>query len=362
MTPSDEILLDQLDQYIKGTLSHNERVVLEEKMKTDKSFKLKADEHIRFILALQQYGNRETLKTTLNTFHDDIINGTNQKDLLNSNLASRIQKYWPAIAVAASVVMMSITGTLIVTRSLERKQKADYKELRRNVEQIKKSQKAIMADIREVKEKDDYFPVNYEGTGFLISSDGYVATSCHVVRDADSVYLENKKFGRLKATIVKADLRNDIAILKIKKAFHTPLPYTIRTGEVDIGEDVFTLGFPREDIVYGEGTISAATGYRNDVHAYQITVPVNPGNSGGPLLNRQGQLVGIISGVQTETSGTAFAIKSSVLLKVIGYGVTDSLALPVHVPKRNMIKNMSRVDQIKKVQDFIFVVKVFNNK
>jgi S1-C subfamily serine protease len=132
--------------------------------------------------------------------------------------------------------------------------------------------------------------------------------------------------------------------------------------EANLGEDVFTLGFPREDIVFGEGSISATTGYQQNPNSYQVSVPVNPGNSGGPLFNAKGDLVGIISGAQTETSGAAFAIKSSVLLDVIKNIQTDSLQSPLNLPRQNSLRYLSKVDQVKKWKEYVFVVQVYNHK
>src|SRR5690606_23670002 len=138
-----------------------------------------------------------------------------------------------------------------------------------------------------------------------------------------------------------------------------PLSYMISSAEANLGEEVFTLGFPREDIVFGEGSISALSGYRQNPNAYQVSVPVNPGNSGGPLFNSKGDLVGIISGIQTETMGAAFAIKSSVLLSVIDSLETDSLSAPLVLPKQNTLKGLSTVDKVKKWKDHVFIVRVY---
>jgi S1-C subfamily serine protease len=273
------------------------------------------------------------------------------------------RKYWPMTAVAASVAFISILGTLKMTQSLETKQTAYYKELRRNVEQIKKSQSRIMADIAESKEKSDLLPEAYAGTGFMISANGYVATSYHVIKGADSVYIENETFGRLKVDILFSDQENDISILKIQPALLTPLkalPYTVSPSEANLGEEVFTLGFPREDIVFGEGSVSAASGYKQNPNAYQVSVPVNPGNSGGPLFNEKGELVGIISGLQTETSGATFATKSTVLLKAITEMPLDTLHVPLALPRLNAIKNLGKVQQVKKWREFVFMVRVYN--
>lgn len=359
MTLADQLLIDQ---YIAETLTANERMTVEERMEADVTFRNNVNEQRAIVEALKTYGTRNSLQQKLAEYHNEIDREPLSTAIVNPD-TSFIKRQWRTIAIAATVSAVSVFGTLFTLKSFNKNQHADYKELRKNVEQIKKSQKVMMADLQEVKEKKDLSPGNYEGTGFLISDDGYVATSYHVIADADSLYLENKKFGRLKATIVKADQKNDVAILKIAQyPFSTSIPYTIRAGESSLGENVFTLGYPREDIVYSEGTISSSTGYRNNELAYQIDVPVNPGNSGGPLLNSRGQLVGMVSGLQTETQGAAFALKSSVLLDVLANNADDSLTLPITLNAKNRLRSLNRVEQIKSVQDFIFVVRVYNSK
>jgi S1-C subfamily serine protease len=351
---------DLLDRYAKGTLSAQETAALEERMKQDPTFREQVEKHLSLIHALQFYGERSRLLKTLDDAHQEIE--TPEKVVPLARPAGW-KRYWMT-AVAASVALISILGTLFMTRSLDTKQTAIYKELRRTVEQIKKSQKLMMEDMAEVKEKPNPSPEAYAGTGFLISSNGYVATSYHVIKESDSVIIENARFGRLKATIVHSDPANDVSILKIEQKLDDlaqPLPYTLSMTEANLAEDVYTLGYPREDIVFGEGSVSALTGFKQNPNAYQVSVPVNPGNSGGPLLNTKGDLVGVISGTQTETMGAAFAIKSTVLMDVIGQVNVDSAALPLTLPKQNTMKNSTRVQQVKRWKDFVFMVRVYKN-
>jgi S1-C subfamily serine protease len=220
-----------------------------------------------------------------------------------------------------------------------------------------------LKDIAQSKEKEKVTN-QYAGTGFLVSRNGYVATSYHVVKDADSIYIENENFGSLKADIVFSDPTNDVSILKIdRKDFMlmNSLPFIVSNDEANIGEAAFTLGFPREDIVFGEGSVSASTGYLQNANAYQVSVPVNPGNSGGPLFNARGDLIGMISGIQTETSGATFAIKSNIILNICQQTPIDSLSEPLVLPQRNALRYMSRVDQIKKWREYVFIVRVYKN-
>jgi len=361
MTNEEKNLLDTLHAYHAGTLPGEDRLVLEESMRSDANFRNEANAYLSMLRTLQRTAEREKVKGVLEKTHAELPAHSFKKSFRLPG-ANKNVKLWPAMAVAASVILMSIVGTFVMTQSVKDKQNAEFRELRRRVEQITKSQKAMMEDIAVVKEKEEIASSIYAGTGFLVSANGFLITSSHVVRGADSVFVENKKFGMLKAEVVKSDATNDIALLRIIQPFaSTSLPFTIRKTESDLGEQVFTLGFPREEIVYGEGTISASTGYKQNSSSYQIAVPVNPGNSGGPLLNQQGEVIGMISGVETETIAAAFAVKSPVILEAINSVPADSLRKPLLMSTSNKLRSLSRVQQIKKIQDYIFVVKVYNH-
>jgi S1-C subfamily serine protease len=137
------------------------------------------------------------------------------------------------------------------------------------------------------------------------------------------------------------------------------LPYDLRKTAVPLGDEVYTLGYPRNEIVYGKGYVSAETGFRGDSDSYQISIPVNPGNSGGPLIDTRGQVLGIITGKQSPSDDIAFAVKSSFLLDML-----DSLPKGFNknalLHKQSSLQHLSRVDQIKKLQPFVFMVKVYN--
>jgi S1-C subfamily serine protease len=245
-------------------------------------------------------------------------------------------------------------------RSYDNQHQANYQELSKVVDRLSRSVNTIKSNKKKVAA-----PSKYSGSGFMISNDGYIATSYHVVKTADSIVVENEKFGRLKTTFVYGDDTADIALLLItddRFSKLSSLPYPIRMTEGSIGENVYTLGFPREDIVYGEGSISATSGFQQNKYSYQVSIPANPGNSGGPMIDQNGAVIGIINGAQAETRGAAFAIKSDVLLKVISAMPQDSLTVPLKVPAKNQLAGLTRVSQIKKWKDYVFVVKVYHGK
>lgn len=361
----DQELYDLLDKYSRNELSHEQSMGVKKKMMTDEEFRKKAEEHLKVIHSIRLYGRRKGILRTLSEVDLETPARELETAASNSKNQRSFMRQWPMAAVAASVVLISVLGTLLVTQFNEKEQTARFIEAVRKVEQKQNLIINNMATSTEKKEEPPKVqPGRYAGTGFLVSSNGYIVTSHHVVKGADSVYVENASLGSFKAAVVHSDAANDLSVLRIEEP-EVKLPklsFTVNSDQANLGEDVYTLGFPREDIVFGEGSISALSGYGQNPNSYQVSVPVNPGNSGGPLFNSKGDLVGIISGIQTETSGAAFAIKSSILLDVIKSMPLDSLHQPVVLPKFNSMRTLSKVEQVNKWKDNVFIVRVYNNK
>ncbi|MCG3200929.1 MAG: hypothetical protein NFCOHLIN_00791 [Gammaproteobacteria bacterium] len=160
------------------------------------------------------------------------------------------------------------------------------------------------------------------GSGFIITPDGYIFTNAHVVKDADEVTVKLADKREFKAKVVGADLKSDVAVIKIE-ASHLP---TLRIGNpqaLRVGEWVAAIGSPfgLENTVTA-GVVSAKARALPDdsyVPFIQTDVAVNPGNSGGPLLNMNGEVVGINSQIYSRSGGymgLSFAIPIDVAMKV----------------------------------------------
>ena len=179
------------------------------------------------------------------------------------------------------------------------------------------------------------------------------------MKNAKSIALENKITGRLAAIKIFEDKTRDIAILKVDKEKIKVLgsiPFSMKTRNVDLAEKVFTLGFPGPELVYGEGTVSAGTGYHGDTLAYQISIPLNPGNSGGPLFNEQGNIAGIISGKQTGAELANFAVKTKYIVELVNKLEGDK---KITLTKKNTVSSLKRSEQIKKLKPFVFNIRVY---
>jgi S1-C subfamily serine protease len=141
-------------------------------------------------------------------------------------------------------------------------------------------------------ESDD---INSSGTAFFITEDGYLITNWHVVSDAKRIKVKNS-LGVFDAQVVKTHKEHDLALLKAQGMFNA---LSISTNDASLGEAVFTIGFPNIELQgtepkYTDGKISSLQGFQDDPVRYQISVPVQPGNSGGPLVDSAGLVKGVV--------------------------------------------------------------------
>ena len=199
----------------------------------------------------------------------------------------------------------------------------------------------------------------WSGSGFFISEKGYIATNHHVVDGAKQMQVTFKQNGQTKtykAKVVVTDPTNDLAIIKIVDNSFVELPkipYVFTAKTEDVGTGVFALGYPKtqklgEEIKFTDGTISAKTGAQGDIRLYQISVPITHGNSGGPLFDKQGNLIGITSSGWDNEDNINYAIKSIYLKNLI-----EVMPETITLPNDTSISDKSLVDMIKILSDFV---------
>lgn len=357
----NEIELESIiEDYLNGKLTAEERNAFEQLRNNDPIVDHKVVAHKVFLDSMKQYANVLQLKAQMDAAHDKIdVAAISEKVKPHS---SRIVRIWrnnrSAIAVAASFLILA---SIVILG--QRKQDGSFEAMSRDVSQIKASQSNLIKDMANVKSaKPNSTPVKFGGTGFAISSNGYILTNYHVIKNADSIYIQNSRGASFKAKKFYTDPINDIAILKISdNAFRNlgTLPYSIKKTGAAIGEIVYTLGYPKDDIVLGNGYVSSKTGMNGDSLAYQVAISVNPGNSGGPLLDNKGNIVGVINGKEDKIEGAAFAVKSRYIMEALNSIPQDSLSKRVAYGKRSPLQDMKRDRQVEKVQDYIFMIKVY---
>ncbi|MDR5831758.1 DegQ family serine endoprotease [Caballeronia sp. LP006] len=158
------------------------------------------------------------------------------------------------------------------------------------------------------------------GSGFILSTDGYVMTNAHVVDDADTIYVTLTDKREFKARLVGVDERTDVAVVKISAA-NLPAITIGDSNKVRVGEWVLAIGSPFGlDNTVTAGIVSAKGRDTGDYLPFiQTDVAVNPGNSGGPLINMAGEVIGINSQIYSRTGGfmgISFAIPIDEAIRV----------------------------------------------
>jgi serine protease Do len=366
-------LLDAVERYIRGEMKPDERVHFEQLRKTNPEVDQLVVEHTLFIHQMNEVGEQRKFKSTLNEVHVDLA----EKGLINSDRLTGNAKvvylwkrYKRVAAIAATIAgVTTITVSMLVWSLSTKPDNQKLQELRREIGKVKQEQgrqNAVVKNLENnIKSQSQFNPnISYKagGSGFLIDGKGLLITNLHVVRNARNIAIQNRKGENFNAKIVYSDPAKDLAILKIVddnfKSLPT-IPYNISKVGSDLAEPIFTLGYPRDSIVYGQGYLSANTGFDGDSLSCQIAIAANPGNSGGPVLNRSGEVIGILSTRQVAAEGVVFAIQSKYIHGLLNeLKKSDTAYSKVKTPAASSLKGMDRTQQVKKIEDYIFMVKV----
>tara|TARA_B110000211_G_C14032211_1_gene532683 strand:- start:50 stop:1567 length:1518 start_codon:yes stop_codon:yes gene_type:complete len=205
------------------------------------------------------------------------------------------------------------------------------------------------------------------GSGIIISKSGHIVTNYHVIDDADEIEVEfilNNEVQKFNAEVVQVDKVNDLAIIKIFDMNFDGVdepPYNFKIRSSEVGTKVYAYGYPMalsimgKEIKVTDGMISSKSGFDGDITTYQITAPIQGGNSGGPLFDEKGNLLGInSSGIDVKVAdNVAYTIKSSYIVNLI-----DVLPKNIDLPSNTKLQSLPLTEQIKEIAKYVVLIKV----
>lgn len=348
---TEHSMIELAEGYVAGTLPVQELNALKEKLSHDQVFAAEFAECVNLVRGLNSAGNQKRFRSML-------------KDISNSGNKARTiplrTYYLRTAAIAAGIALLTSLTTFWVIQHRNNKIASQYSLLRRDLEKYKRSQSQILNDIKGQQSSTPSAEVRYTGTGFALTNDGYLVTNYHVTEGADSVYIQNREGRYFKAYTVGYDQQSDIAILKVEDKYFRfgkgEVPYSLMSTKRKLGTRVYTMGFPQDEVVYNEGYISAVNGYNGDSSQYRLDIQAYPGQSGAPILDANGNVLAMITGKETETEGTTYAVSSKAVNKLV-----QSLPkeLNIHLPKYNKLSRLGLEQQIEKLEYYTCAIKVY---
>ncbi len=363
----DNILLDAVERYLSDNMLPDEKTYFEHLRKSNPGIDQMVVEHKLFLQHIDSFGERIHLQQTINNAHHSLLSKGDIYEGGEINTKGKViqlwNKYRRVTAIAASIAgITALFISILVTYFSPVPTQNDIEQLNRKVNNLAKALNS------EIKGTHKIVTANFNsaGSGFMIDGNGFIITNAHVLAGSNAVVVQDKQGNVFDAKIITIDNDNDLAILKIDDDDFKPvkqLPYAIKKSNVQLGEELYTLGYPRDSITYSMGYLSAESGFNGDTTSCQISLSANPGNSGGPVFNKNGEVVGILSARQTQVEGVVFAIKANNIYQMVdSLRKSDTDFAKIKMPLSSTLKNNNRITQIKNVEDYVFLVKAYNQK
>ncbi|MBK9190098.1 MAG: trypsin-like peptidase domain-containing protein [Crocinitomicaceae bacterium] len=365
---SDQANMELFDAYLFGEMSAEEKSAFENRLKGDEAFAKEFYAHKDFLKKIDEGSEYAAVRSQLRLIHHQPGVGE------NSFFKSR--SFYMSLAAVAGIALLVTVFNPFIKEGNSSVADEDYQFLKNEepaaaTESNYAMDSTVMTEPFESYENSDegvgYISNQYLkkiiepplGTAFMISDDGYFLTSKHLTESYTQLILQNKETSRtFEALVVYEDSLLDFAILKCHPDIaddFSAVPYRFATNKVDLGKEVFTLGYPKNDIVFTKGSVSSETGYKSDTNSFEVSMPANPGNSGAPLFSSDGELIGIVNANNNRKQSVTYVINYfPIAVTLENLSKTDSLHVDLSNNKK--LKNKTQIQLIKEFRSYIFEV------
>ena len=342
----DSLLIDAVERFVEGNMSEQERIYFEDLRKNNPELDQSVVEHLFFLNELNKFGSTKNFKHSL---HEVETKLANEGFVFRKPLAGKAKlvqlwgKYKRTVAVAASIACVVSLFIASLISTVTNQKNSNIKPLVEKINEQAVKTRQIENKINQLQ-ADATVPVEkprvsskFRGTGFLVDvNNNYIVTNAHVASEGkNQLIIENNKGEQFAADAVYVDVARDLAI---------------RRSNAGLGEQVYMLGFPKQEIVYGEGYVSAKNGYQMDTIYCQLNTAANEGSSGSPVINKKGELIGILTSSERNSEGVVYAVKSINIHRAIEAAKKIEANAEIKITSAAALKGLDRESQIKNKQ------------
>lgn len=377
MSKKEDIAL--FDDYLRNDLSADERQSFEERLAKDPDLNDQFQQYKLEFSALRDAGEYEKILTDLDQIHDSLYGNKKKVFYLRAGF------YVPVSVAACLAIALWIVNPFENAESADVANNDDwYEEL--GADTVEKTEVGEEAPADFEEDSDFGYQLSHHedsttlahftnpdslidlvrgrpiGTGFMISNKGYFLTAKHLLKKRSKVRLQHKDLGfTFYARKVYVDSFLDFAILKCdERVTHLfkSVPYTFYREDAQLGQDVFTLGYPKIDIVYTKGAVGSETGFQSDSNYFEISMPANKGNSGAPLFTEKGELIGIIAANHKKKQSVTYVLKHTYIKDKIDE-LVEKDSLDIDMRSNKLRRYSSRASMIDAFRPFVFEVHTY---
>ena len=328
-----------IDRYLENDLSENEREEFEKRLESDDLFREEFEHQKELIDAIEEHASISDIKEEVKLVEGNVTTFKQPKKAFSLKTL-----FLSVSTVAAAVFVITFSFMNYQTNKLDNSS-TSYTELSGRVEELKEQQQDILESFKN-KEKPKY---DYKFGTAIYLGDSLFLTNKHLVKKHTKITV-----GGYLAKLVTLDTVSDLALVHvIDSSFVMPKNvYGFSTKELELATDIYTLGFPKKGIVYKTGVLSSLTGSKGDTTQFEISTQLNAGNSGSPVFDLSGNLIGIIIGKSKTQSGAGFVIQPEVIERFI-------LANNLDLRKKSSVRALKRTAQVKSLSASVMRVEVW---